>query len=460
MSKQQTSSDEDRTIDAMPTKELFINMLTRDVQLIPAIIDLADNCTDGARRIRGDKSWSDLEVTIEASGDKFVISDNCGGMDVETAKKYAFRFGREAGAESTKGEVGRFGVGMKRGLFKLGRHFHIHATTKKTQFEVTIDVEKWAKKPEWQFEFDDTPTENGNFASDEHGTTITVTKVHAQVAEHFKSEQFIQELRQQLTSKLETSLERGLAVKVNGESLKPHLRKLVSDKELAPAKKQFSLQGSKGKKVTVELWCGLGKPESQSSARAESGWYVFCNGRMLLEADKTTATGWGVEDDESIPAYHPQFNDFRGYAYLDADDAADLPWNTTKTALDTDHPVYRGVRQQMVALARPVIDYFNKRKEENDALKAAGEEVAGRLQSLFDESKTKPLHHIQARTAFSTPQIQTIKSTNRGPKLQRIQFDVAAKKAEEVKDQLRVSSWMAVGREVFDYYYNAECGDE
>jgi hypothetical protein len=450
----------DRNIDAMPTKELFIAMLTRDVALIPAIIDLADNCTDGARRLRGAKPWSDLEVTIEAKTDKFSISDNCGGMDVETARRYAFRFGREAGAESTKGEVGRFGVGMKRGLFKLGRHFHIHSTTKKTQFDVTIDVEKWAKRQEWQFEFDRTPTEDGNFPAAKHGTDIIVTKVHPQVADHFKSEQFIQELRQQLTSKLETSLANGLTVKVNGESLKPHIRKLVSDKALAPGKKRFTLAGSKGKKVTVELWCGLGKPESHSSARAESGWYVFCNGRMLLEADKTTATGWGVEDDESIPAYHPQFNDFRGYAYLDADDAADLPWNTTKTALDTDHPVYRSVRQHMVALARPVINYFNKRKEENDALKAAGDEGSGRLQSLFDDAKTMPLDDITARAAFSAPPVQAIRAARRGPALQRIQFDADAKKAEEVRDHLGVSSWMAVGREVFDYYYNAECGDE
>jgi hypothetical protein len=380
-------------------------------------------------------------------------------MDVDTAKKNAFRFGREAGADSTKGEVGRFGVGMKRGLFKLGRHFHIASTTKKTHFDVTIDVDKWANMPAWQFEFDEAPTEDGDFPVAEHGTRITVTKVHSQVAQQFESEQFVQELRQQLTSKLETSLASGLSVKVNGESLKPHIRKLVSDTALAPAKNRFTLEGSKGKKVIVELWCGLGKPESQSSARAESGWYVFCNGRMLLEADKTTMTGWGTEEDQEMPAFHGQFNDFRGFAYLDADDAADLPWNTTKTALDTDHPVYRRVRQQMVALARPVINYFNKRKEENDALKAAGDNGKGRLQSLFDDAKTKPLEDIKARTAFVAPTILVAKVPKRGPLMQRIQFDAEAAKAEEVKDSLGATSWMEVGREVFNYYYNAECDE-
>jgi len=454
-------SDFDLTISAEPTKELFINMLTRDVQLIPAIIDLADNCTDGARRLKGERTWTDMEVNIEARPDKFVIADNCGGMDVKTARKYAFRFGREAGADSTKGAVGRFGVGMKRGLFKLGRHFHIHSTSKSTQFNVTIDVEKWAKKPEWQFEFDEKPIEDGSFPVGDRGTKITVTKIHAQVAEQFKSEQFVQELRQQLTSKLETSITNGLTVKVNGESLKPHIRKLVSDEALAPARQRLTLAGAKGKKVTVELWCGLGKPDSHSSARAESGWYVFCNGRMLLEADKTTATGWGVEDDEFIPAYHPQFRDFRGYAYLDADDAVDLPWNTTKTALDTDHPVYRSVRQHMVALARPVIDYFNKRKEENDALKAAGDEGTGRLQSLFDDAETKPIDDIKKpRTAFSAPPAKKVPKAKGAATQQAISFKTDRERADAVKESLGASSWTRVGEEVFDYYFNAECGDE
>ncbi|MGE0367194.1 MAG: ATP-binding protein [Phycisphaerales bacterium] len=447
------------TIDASPTKELFIAMLTRDVALIPAIIDLADNCTDGARRLRDDRSWSGLEMRVDAKPDKFVIADNCGGIPVDVARKYAFRFGRPEDAETVEGEVGRFGVGMKRGLFKLGRHFHIRSTTAKTQFEVTIDVEEWAGEPAWQFEFDKAPIEDGRFPADEQGTAITVTKLHPQVQEHFREVQFIEDLRQQLTSKLEVSIRNKLAVQVNGVGLKAHVRQLVADKALAPARKTLKLKGPTGSDVEVELWCGLGKPESHGAARAESGWYVFCNGRMLLEADKTPATGWGVEDDEKIPAYHPQFNDFRGFAYLDAADAGDLPWNTTKTALDTDHPVYRRVKQEMIAIARPVIDYFNKRKEENDGLKQAGQDPKGRLQTLFDDSKVKPLEKLTYRAAFSVPKPGKIKKIKGGPALQKIKFEVDAKKAETAKEALGASSWTAVGEQVFDYYYSSECSN-
>src|ERR1700736_3839618 len=38
-------------IDAMPTKDFFISMLVRDIDLVDAIADLFDNCVDGARRM-------------------------------------------------------------------------------------------------------------------------------------------------------------------------------------------------------------------------------------------------------------------------------------------------------------------------------------------------------------------------------------------------------------------------
>lgn len=450
------AADSHLVIDAYPTKQLFIAMLTRDVALIPAIIDLADNCTDGARRLRNGSSWAGLEVRINGDASGFSISDNCGGMDVETARKNAFRFGRPAEVAATKGEVGRFGVGMKRGLFKIGKHFFIKSTTAQTQFEVTIDVPKWEKELDWQFHFDNDPIESGSFSETEVGTTIVVKALHKQVSEHFVDTVFIEELRKQLTSKLEQSILQGLAVLVNGTSLRAHSRELVTSDILAPARKRFDIKGPSGRTVNVELYCGLGKPSTRQTARSEAGWYVFCNGRMLLEADKSTATGWGVEDEETIPAYHPQFNDFRGYAHIDASDGEDLPWNTMKTALDTDHPVYRRVKQEMIAITRPVIDYFNKRKEENDSYREAGETARGPLQVAFDTAKTAPLSEVSARPVFEVPRSKPKKKANSD---QHICFDRPQYIAEQVRDAIQATSWREVGEFVFDYYFNSELSD-
>lgn len=167
----------ERLIDALPTKNLFIYMLTRDIGLAPAIVDLADNSVDGAKRMRGNETFKGLFVEIELSPTEFRIADNCGGIDVDMARRYAFRFGRAEGAPSVKHSVGQFGIGMKRALFKLGNHFVVKSATATSRFSVDVPVPKWAHKKEWQFEFSELDEET-KVPKAERGTTISVSELH------------------------------------------------------------------------------------------------------------------------------------------------------------------------------------------------------------------------------------------------------------------------------------------
>ena len=59
---------------------------------------------------------------ITITDTSFTIEDNCGGIPMEVAEKYAFRMGRSA--EKSDDElptVGIYGIGMKRAIFKIGR---------------------------------------------------------------------------------------------------------------------------------------------------------------------------------------------------------------------------------------------------------------------------------------------------------------------------------------------------
>lgn len=49
---------------AVPTKQFFVSMLTRDISLADAILDLIDNCLDGALRIAGKKTPDYSKHTI------------------------------------------------------------------------------------------------------------------------------------------------------------------------------------------------------------------------------------------------------------------------------------------------------------------------------------------------------------------------------------------------------------
>src|SRR5690606_35968149 len=111
--------------EAVPTKQFFVSMLTRDISLADAILDLVDNCLDGALRLADGSpvDYSKHYVEIVLAAEHFSIKDNCGGIPRDIARNYAFKMGREPDDErdSEDETIGMYGVGMKRAIFKMGR---------------------------------------------------------------------------------------------------------------------------------------------------------------------------------------------------------------------------------------------------------------------------------------------------------------------------------------------------
>ena len=123
--------------EASPTKQFFVSMLTRDISLADAILDLVDNCLDGALRLaNGDEvDYAQHFVKIELAADHFSIEDNCGGIPRDVAKNYAFKMGREPDDQrDAKSEtIGMYGVGMKRAIFKMGREARFEPAMARTR---------------------------------------------------------------------------------------------------------------------------------------------------------------------------------------------------------------------------------------------------------------------------------------------------------------------------------------
>jgi hypothetical protein len=445
-----------RRIDASPTKEFFIYMLTKDVGLMPAIIDLVDNSLDGAKRLRPGEaaSYKGLMVTISAKPAQFEIHDNCGGIPVNVARDYAFRFGRAVGAPSTAHSVGQFGVGMKRALFKLGTAFVIESATKNSRFSVAVKVDEWRQQDTWDFHFGDDPKENIRVPSDEVGTRIRVKPLHASVVEEFESPRFAQILEEEIEKRHSQNILRGLEIKVNGRPLSSSEPVLLASSTLTPGMELLALssrsteqQTGRAKQHTevgVKLYAGV----AESTLPSDAGWYVYCNDRLVLRADQSSLTGWGEGGATKIPRFHNQFADFRGYVFFDAEDAAALPWNTTKTGVEFEHAVFRSARVRMVQMMRPVIDLLNKVKEENEVagdgplmrtLKTARPTKIGRLQEAT-------FHYKPAR--LSTP-----------PGNKNICYSKPAAQVNSVKRALGVTVNREVGERTFDYYYKTVCSD-
>jgi len=207
----------EKTVDASPTKDFFIDMLTRDIGLEHAIIDLIDNSIDGALTLRPNEDFKGLWIKITINENEFKIEDNCGGFSLVTAQKYAFKFGRPSTRPDVDHSVGRFGVGMKRALFKMGNHFIVESRHTIDHFSVEVDVKKWSANDQtnWNFEYLD----GGNLLTAENGTCIIVDQLHNSIKSQFRISSYLNYLKKEIEKKHEINLSKGIQISLNGENM-------------------------------------------------------------------------------------------------------------------------------------------------------------------------------------------------------------------------------------------------
>ena len=67
--KTKMSSEEQKYVDANPTKDFFIYMITRDIESKAAIVELIDNAIDGAKRVRKDGDYKGLSISLDFNKD-------------------------------------------------------------------------------------------------------------------------------------------------------------------------------------------------------------------------------------------------------------------------------------------------------------------------------------------------------------------------------------------------------
>lgn len=428
-------------VHADPTKDFFITMLVKDIGLVPAIVDLVDNCVDGALRMRQDRDFDGLSVRIEFDHSHFRVADNCGGIAVEIARNYAFRFGRPPGMAPTRHSVGQFGVGMKRALFKIGSKFSVASTSPDSRFALQVDVDEWRREEKnWTFQFSEVE-EDSTFGEEDQGTVIEVRSLHEGISEDFDLENFSGRLRNELQSTHQHNLNHGLAITVNGVPLQVESLQLLASSQLKPAFVKLAFPSTKHPKMRIGIYCGIADSDPESA-----GWYVFCNGRLILEADQTINTGWGEGHGRTIPKYHNQFARFRGFTFFEADNSSLLPWNTTKTGVDEGSKVFKAVRQKMIGLMRPVIDFLNNLDAEKDRGKRPLH------QELEQRAKAVTLAKLKASPVFAQPKADLIieRACN-------ISYKKPEDEVDRVKENLGATTLREVGEKTFEYFFEMEC---
>lgn len=436
-------------IDASPTKDFFVAVLVRDISLDDAIAELIDNSIDGVKKLSDGEDFSAFHIFVKFDKNSFSIEDNCGGIPVEIAQNYAFRFGRDATNPadfSPDLPIGQFGVGMKRSLFRIGNNFSIDSVSQHSNFEIEVDVVKWKAKKEWEFDFKKYEPDQNN-PIEKCGTKIKVTSLHSNISDDFQSDSFINRLRIKIEDVHSEALINGLKIKVNNLELTGHKDELLTSKDIKPFFKKITI-GKKPNTVEVKIYAGI-----STKSKENFGWYIYCNGRQVVKADQTRLTGWGSATSEvSVPKSHTQFDRFRGYVYFESSNAFLLPWNTKKDGINENSEIYQAVRLEMILALRQVIDFLNQLDKEND-------------------TEDKPLNEMVNSAAsanvleLSPNKNSSFKFTPPKPKvaeqMQTISYKKPKKEIEKAKKLLKErgeesKTNESVGRLTFEYFMDLE----
>ena len=350
------------SINAAPTKNFFVEMLTRDIDLKDAILDLLDNCIDGIQRtIRNeapsDQPYEGFWAKIEVSEDGFKIEDNCGGIPLEVARRYAFRMGkpRDVTDDDDITTIGTYGIGMKRAIFKMGQSARVLSQTEKDAFEVMIQPDWLASDDTW-----DLPLKITKPTLDQNGTVVEIPRLRDEVASQFSVKAFQVELAQEIESLYSYIIGKGFEISVNGKLIKFRPLALqwegitkLKDKEIEAIAPYLYEASEEDVEVTVAVGFHRNLPTeeevssvstSKRRKRDTAGWTIVCNDRVVVANDKTILTGWG---EAGVPKYHPQHISIAGIVHFKSTDARKLPITTTKRGIDASSELYLHVKERM-----------------------------------------------------------------------------------------------------------------
>lgn len=406
-------------VSAAPVKRFFVEMLTRDITLEDAILDLLDNCIDGIQRslssaaLKKKHPYEGFKATIVVKQKSFCIEDNCGGIPWSLRRK-AFRIGRtqdeEPAFKANALPVGAYGVGMKRAIFKLGRQALVQTETKEDAYEVAVPKGWMNEEENWSLQ-----TAKARTALGFEGTRLTVTDLVPDVAATFQEEVFQKSLQEKISTHFAIIISKGFRVSVSffGQDL-PIIPRAVSLRfqeaagvKGAPEIRPYVFHSKPESDLEVTVIVGLREPipdaekiltgqEEPTFTTDYAGITVICNDRVVLYCNRDELTGWGTA---KVPSYHTQFIAISGYIEFKGDPAK-LPTTTTKRGLQYSTRTYQQVLNRVRDGLRMFVDYTNWWKSNESEAKQI---VAATPALSFADMKSRVL----ARTTIKLSPVQT-----------------------------------------------------
>ena len=273
-----------RFADASPEKRLFISLLTRDITMIAAFLDLIDNSINAAvvpfaHKLRTASDYANIltenivrpsvNIDLTVSDTEIAVIDSANGISAQAAASKVFKFGRSQDEEREDDRLSVYGIGLKRAFFKLGNRVRIVSDHVEGGFELDLNVATWARKGELPWTFRLEPREA--VTEGQCGTRIHVSELYPETTRRMRDGVFCGQLRESVSKIYAYYLSTFVRVFVNGDSVAGLALEVAKNR----SSDRFDLNG-----VTCAITAGIGVPEAGKYRERASGRFYFAMGVM------------------------------------------------------------------------------------------------------------------------------------------------------------------------------------
>jgi hypothetical protein len=339
-----------RELNALPTKNVLKNK-SRVCPPISAVCEIMDNIFDNFEE---NGAQHDLVISFNIKtkehGEISVV-ENSGGVRDKKLEPLV-RLG--VAYHGAKGSIGIWGEGLKVAAFALGSEVEISTHFPSEKPVVVSFPQGWLESQDWSvpvyaIEQDAPPLGATIFRVRNLHRPIDWAEIMRELAVIYGHKiQAIKDNGQEVhltfevDGKQATIIPRPLA---SPESLR---KRLAFPPDFAPRQFTATWRGESGT-VKCRLIIGLTPRHSGET----SGLYLYGNGRMFARALRTRALGYG-ESGNAVLRDHPQCWRIHAYAFLEADDGSDIPWQAPlKDGLSENHIITARLREMFREAVAP-----------------------------------------------------------------------------------------------------------
>ena len=324
-------------LSCIPEKRMFWSIIS-DYDLKTGLCELIDNALDiwMAKSPRGSVS---IDISLDTERQLIAIRDNAGGVRHEDLRVLVSPGGSRNDPEAQS--IGIFGVGSKRAVVALAEQIVIKTRfARQESYQIDITSE-WLESPSWDMPAYRIPdiAEGQTLIELSHLRRAFTSEDIAHLIEDFG---FIYNWFLQIE---------GCFISINGISLKgQHFEYWAYPPQHEARIASFELPLVGHSKVGIEITAGLirdRKPDADNY-----GVYFYCNNRLIVKELKTRELGYYVTSEAGVP--HPDASLCRVIVKI-AGQAKLMPWNSSKTGINFNHPIFEKLRPTII----PLVSHFS-----------------------------------------------------------------------------------------------------